>query len=293
MPSGQPRTHRLADLTWPEVDALRDDPGVAVVPLGACEQHGLGMALRTDTTRAEYVADRVAERLAPEVVVTPAIPVGVSEHHMGLPGTLTLTGATLQLVVQELVTSLYRHGWRKVFVLTGHGGNNSAVDVAVTRLRGELLDLHIAWSGVTPLAADVVADAASSPVRGHSCEIETSQAMYVDPTLVREPHLARGSATLDDLDAAGRLSRSHPGIHFPQAYADLSPTGALGDARVADAATGQRIVDTVVDRLCAFLEGLLALPPRGAATTDRDRAADPGESHTTHRTPTETPRETR
>ena len=254
--------HRLADLTWPQVAELRDVAPVALVPLGACEQHGLGMALRTDTTRAEFVADRVAERLAPRIVVTPAIPVGVSEHHMAMPGTLTLTGTTLQLVVRELVTSLYRHGWRKVFVLTGHGGNNSAVDVAVSALRAEFQDLHLAWSGITPLVPDVAADLATSKVRGHSCEIETSQALYVDPTLVQPDRLARGSADQGDLDEAGRLSRSHPGIRFPQSYASLSPTGALGDATTADVEAGERLVETAVDRLCAFLEGLAALPPR-------------------------------
>lgn len=258
---------------------------MALVPLGACEQHGLALALRTDTTRAEYVADRVAERLSPQVVVTPAIPVGVSEHHMGLPGTLTLTGTTLQLVVHELVTSLYRHGWRRVFVLTGHGGNNSALDVAVTRLRGELSDLYIAWSGVTPLATDLVSQATTSTVHGHSCEIETSQAMYVDPTLVQEPLLVRGSAELDDLDAAGRLSRSHPGIHFPQAYADLSRTGALGDGTAADEKTGERIVEAVVDRLCAFLEGFAALPARDGATSPTDPTQiDTPHTQTTWRT---------
>ncbi|MFC0437801.1 creatininase family protein [Kutzneria buriramensis] len=257
-----PRTHRLADLTWPEIDELRPHAPVAIVPLGATEQHGLGMAQRTDTTRAEAVADMVARRMSPQVVVAPAIPVGMSEHHMGFPGTLTLSADTLQRVVADVVTSLHRHGWRRIFVLTGHGGNNSAVDTVVSRLRAELTDTHLAWSGVTPVVSDLVKQHADSPVRGHSCEIETSQAMYVDPDLVLSERLTRGSATLDDLDPAGRLGRSHPGFHFPQAYDVLSPTGNLGNPRLATPELGALLIDTVVDRICGFLTGLIGLPDR-------------------------------
>jgi creatinine amidohydrolase len=270
MPSdsvARPRSHRLADLTWPEIAELRTVAPVAIVPLGACEQHGPGLAQRTDTTRAEVVADLVAAKLSPSVVVTPAIPVGVSEHHMAFPGTLTLTPDTLQQVIRELVTSLHRHGWRRVFVLTGHGGNNATVDVAVTRLRTELPDLHLAWSGITPVVSDVAAELATSRVRGHSCEIETSQALFADPALVLPERLTRGSAELSDLDAAGQLGRSHPGIHFPQAYDALSATGNLGDPRQANPAAGERLVTTAVDRIAAFLEGFIRLPARKTDST--------------------------
>ncbi|EWM18352.1 creatininase family protein [Kutzneria sp. 744] len=260
-----PRTHRLADLTWPEIDELRPHAPVAIVPLGATEQHGLGMAQRTDTARAEAVADMVARRMSPQVVVTPTIPVGMSEHHMAFPGTLTLSPVTLQQIVVELVTSLHRHGWRRIFVLTGHGGNNAAVDVAVSRLRAEFTDTHIAWSGVTPVVSDLVKQNSDSPVRGHACEIETSQALYVDPDLVLPDRLVRGSATLDDLDPAGRLARSHPGIQFPQGYDALSRTGNLGDPRLATAELGALLVDAVVDRVCDFLTGLIGLPDRSPA----------------------------
>lgn len=261
-PSARPRSHRLADLTWPEIRDLRAEAPVAIVPLGACEQHGTGLAQRTDTTRAEVVADLIADRLSPRVVVAPAIPVGVSEHHMGFPGTLSVTADTLGRIIDDLLTSLYRHGWRRMFILTGHGGNNSAIDISVRVLRARYDDLHLAWSGITNVAPDVVARLATSPVRGHSCEIETSQALFADPALVRSDQLTRGSATLDDLDPAGRLSRSHKGIHFPQDYHVLSPTGALGDGRDASSEAGAAVISAVVERIAAFLEDFIALPDR-------------------------------
>jgi len=260
-----PRTPRLADLTWPEVAGLREHAPVAIVPLGACEQHGRGLAQRTDTTRAEVVADLVAERLSPRVVVAPTIPVGVSGHHMAFPGTLTLSPLTLQQVIHDLVSSLYQHGWRKVYVLTGHGGNNATVEVAVTRLRDDLTDLHIAWSGITPVVADLGKSLSGSRIGGHSGEIETAQAMFVDKDLVLAERLTRGSADLDDLGPAGKLSRSHPGIHFPQDYDTLSPAGNLGDGRQATMDIGERLVRTAVERIAEFIAGMIALPPRAHA----------------------------
>ncbi|HEX4221710.1 MAG TPA: creatininase family protein [Pseudonocardiaceae bacterium] len=257
-----PRSLRLADLTWPEVEELRENAPVAIVPLGACEQHGRGLAQRTDTTRAEVVADLVAERLSPQVLIAPTIPVGVSGHHMAFPGTLTLSPITLQNVIYDLVSSLYRHGWRKVYVLTGHGGNNATVEIAVTRLRNDLPDLHIAWSGVTAVVTDLSKELSASRIGGHSGEIETAQAMFVDKDLVLAERLTRGSADLQDLSPAGRLSRSHPGIHFPQDYDTLSPAGNLGDGRQATVDIGERIVRTAVERIAEFIDGMIALPPR-------------------------------
>jgi creatinine amidohydrolase len=129
---------------------------------------------------------------------------------------------------------------------------------------------------VTPVVSDLAAELSESRVRGHSCEIETSQALFADPDLVLTDRLTRGSAALEDLDAAGRLSRSHPGIHFPQSYDALSTTGTLGDGRKASHEAGARLMHTAVDRITAFLEGLIALPDRRPA-------------HHTTRIPLETP----
>jgi creatinine amidohydrolase len=247
-------------MTWPEVAAAPRATAVVIVPLGSCEQHGRGMALQTDTVRAVELAKLVAERLAPRVVITPPVSFGLSEHHMAFPGTITLTPRTLQHIVYEVVHSLYRHGWRKVFILNGHGGNNAVVDAASIELRTDFPDLHLASSGITPLVSDVVAEEGVSELRGHSCEVETSQALYLDPTLVRPDSLVPGTARWADLDEAGRLSRMHPAIHFPQPYDRLDPGGALGDATAASYEFGERQITAALDRLTSFLERFAILP---------------------------------
>jgi creatinine amidohydrolase len=258
--SGSGNRYLLAEMTWPEVAAARDVAPLVIVPLGSCEQHGRGMALQTDTVRAVELAKLVAERMAPSVLVAPETTVGLSEHHMGFPGTITLTPQTLQRVIYEIVQSLYRHGWRKVFLLNGHGGNNAVVDTASIQLRADLPDLHLAYSGITPLVADVIAEAGVSEVHGHSCEVETSQALYLRPALVRSENLVPGTARRADLNPAARLSRMHPAIHFSQPYHQLDPNGALGNPTVATRGFGERQVTAALERLVSFLEQFIALP---------------------------------
>ncbi len=249
---------RLSELTWPEAARTRSAAPLVIVPAGACEQHGPALALSTDTVRAEEVAVRLAQRLAPRALVSPAVPFGVSEHHMAFAGTISLGPLTYQQVVYEVVQSLYRHGWRHVFVLNGHGGNAAAITVALQRLQADYPDLLAAWAGITNVVRDVAKRLASSEITGHSCEIETSQVMALAPSLVRLDRLARGSASRAELGSLGALSRSGFDIQFPQPFHRLSASGALGDATRASEAAGTELIDQVVDRLAAFLNEFIA-----------------------------------
>lgn len=238
----------LARMTWPEVREALSRAPLAIVPTGACEQHGHHMALETDTVRGAEVARLVAERLAPKAVVTPCLNVGVSSHHMGFPGTLALSPVTFQQVLVEVVTSLHAHGWRHVFVLNGHGGNNSATGVAVNRLQSSLPDLKIAWSGITSVVPDLSRELASSDWPAHASEIETSQALYVDPGLVR-------SAVLEESVPPERFTRleTPTGVHAPVPFDRISADGSTGRPSAASTEIGEKLVTAVVDRLAQFL----------------------------------------
>lgn len=239
----------LARMTWPEVAAAQQQAPLAIVPTGACEQHGHHMVLETDAARGAEVATLLAERLAPRAVVTPCLSIGVSAHHMAFPGTLALSPVTFQQVLYEVVESLYRHGWRHVFVLNGHGGNNSATGVAVSRLQADLPDLRIAWSGITSVVPDLGRELASGPGAAHGSEIETSQAMYLDPGLVRPEQLQQQEPP----QRFDRL-RAPVGVHAPTPFHRVSADGTTGRPSAATPEIGEKLVTAVVDRLGRFLE---------------------------------------
>lgn len=244
--------HRLASMTTREAaDAVRESP-VVLLAVGAFEQHGPGLPLDTDLARAEAVCDRVAERLDGAAVVGPAVPVGLSPHHLGFAGTVSLSLATFTALVTEYVDGLHRHGWRKVLVVNGHGGNGPALAAVGQELLRTHPDLEYAWTPLTGLASDVVAGMGVSEVHGHSGEAETAQMLHLAPDSVRTARLAAGTTLLSELDGRARLSR-RAGPAPTAGFDELTPNGVLGDPRRATAEQGHAIVDAIVDRLADLL----------------------------------------
>lgn len=246
--------YRLAEMTTHEAADAAARGTVVLVPAGALEQHGPGMALGTDLVRAEAVVERVAERLTGRVVVGPSVPVGVSPHHMAFPGTITLTTTTFAAVVREYVTSLHRHGWTRFLVVTGHGGNNAALTTVAQDLLVSHPGVQLAWSPLTSLAGDAVAALDPSPVHGHSGEAETAQMLHLAPHLVHTDRLEPGTRTPDQLDDVSRAARHHAQPTLTLPYDRLSANGVLGDPRRATAEGGAAIVTAIVDRITTFLE---------------------------------------
>jgi creatinine amidohydrolase len=252
------RPHHLADMTTAEAAQAAAAGTVALLPAGALEQHGPAMALATDLVRAEAVAAEVADQLAGRVVVGPSIPVGVSPHHLAFAGTVSLSTATFAAVVREYAVSLHRHGWRKVLVVTGHGGNNAALTTVAQDFLATHPDLEFAWTPLTSLAKDEVAALEPPEVHGHCGEAETSQMLHLAPHLVRTDELAPGTTSLDQLDDLGRVARTHgqPTLTLP--YDRLSANGVLGDPRRATADDGAAIAKAIVTRISTFIEDWLA-----------------------------------
>jgi creatinine amidohydrolase len=113
---------RISDMNWMQVEEnLRSDDR-AVLPLGSTEQNAW-LSLSTDSILAERVSMEAAEPLG--VPVFPALAYGITPAFMAYPGTLTLRMETYLRVVGDLLDSLARHGFRRIVLVNGHGGNRS------------------------------------------------------------------------------------------------------------------------------------------------------------------------
>jgi creatinine amidohydrolase len=119
---------RIRDCNWPMIEAYlaRDDR--AVLPLGSTEQHAF-LSLAVDALLSEQVGVDAAEPLG--VPVFPALPYGLSPYFMGYPGTVTLRVETYVQVVRDVLDSLAHHGFRRILVVNGHGGNQPAASLAI------------------------------------------------------------------------------------------------------------------------------------------------------------------
>jgi creatinine amidohydrolase len=201
-----------------------------IIPLAAVEQHLEHLALEHDWRSVSLVARAVAERLRPRVLVAEALMAGISEHHMRHPGTLSLRPGTFLTVLDDLVDSVVRAGFKQILVLNGHGGNIAACQGAWDQsLRRHQVNLQFLsyWDVLTEAdARELLRSGHRLPedLPGHAQEFETSFA------LAHFPENVRLAACKDQPD----------------------PTPALASAQ-----TGAAFLERIVERVTAFLHEMM------------------------------------
>ena len=242
-------------LTSPEIAALDREHTVVILPIGSVEQHGNHMPLGTDSMLAEAVAGAAA-RAADGVVVLPSPGYGFSAHHMRFPGSVTLRAETLMAVCEDIVGSVVQHGFRRILVVNGHGGNAGIIDVLASTLgHRHYGNARIACLTYFTLAQKQIAELRQSAAggMGHACEFETSLLLHLHPELVRmeraeTTYPAPGSDYLStDLIGAQAVRVYHD-------FGDLSPTGTLGDPSLASGEAGAAFFNASVAALDAFID---------------------------------------
>jgi creatinine amidohydrolase len=117
-------------LTDPEVEAL-DRKLPVILPVGLIEAHGAHLESGFDTFSAEYFARRLCEETG--AILLPTIPYGFADTNWEYTSTLGVKAETLGLVIADLCTMLCHHGFKKIIVLSGHGGNGTGVTLGFQR----------------------------------------------------------------------------------------------------------------------------------------------------------------
>jgi mycofactocin system creatininase family protein len=221
----------LAQAQWPAVE--RAARRLLVVPVGSLEQHGPHLPLDTDTRIAVAVA-RQACAGRPGVALGPALPVGASGEHAAFPGTLSIGAEALTTCLIELGRHASLH-WPALLLVNGHGGNLTAVEAAVGRLRYEDRAC-LAWHAALP-GGDA-----------HAGRSETSLMLALAPAAVRLPAAERGDVR--PLEQILPLLRE-AGVRA------VSANGVLGDPAGASAAEGERLLVQLVTGLNVAMDQFL------------------------------------
>lgn len=132
---------RLEDLNWMDVERYLQTDDRLIIVLGSCEQHGY-LSLLTDVKIPLALADAASEQTG--VLVAPPLNFGSSPYFLAYPGTLSLRITTLLDLVEDLLRSAYQHGFRRILLLNGHGGNDGARG-RLYEVANQLPNLRLAW----------------------------------------------------------------------------------------------------------------------------------------------------
>ena len=149
-----------AHMTGPELRLLAGRPhAMAILPLGATEQHGPHLPVSTDTESAYAISIEAARSIGSDlpVVVLPGLWLGMSENMNPFGGAISVDFATLRGIIASIVRSLKAAGFSRLLIVNGHGGNMNPLAVIIRELAPELA---FPIGAATPwlLAADRLAE---------------------------------------------------------------------------------------------------------------------------------------
>jgi len=240
------------DFPAPEYDTIDADRTIALLPIAAVEQHGPHLPVGVDTILCEGVCKAGAEKAAADVavVVAPTLWCGMAEHHMAFGGTFTFDIPTYRAVLLAFLRSIERHGFQRVFIVNGHGGNIAALNAFLPDFARET-SLKIRCTTYFELAASDLAPVLEDQTKvHHACEVETSLMMVLAPDTVKHDRLPEafggvaGSSTPDAWYAQPARFRS---------FKELTASGVNGDARRASREKGEKLLAVCADGLADTL----------------------------------------
>jgi creatinine amidohydrolase len=228
-----------SESTSEEIGGAAADGLVAVLPVGAVEQHGPHLPTGTDALLAEHAARAACSRTGDMLLPTLSLGCSLGHTHRW-PGTLSLTPATLTLVVLELGRWVHASGFRRLLLVNAHATNGPPCQSALLQLRYELPDLLVRFVSVFDLTPEIAARYRSDADDFHANEAETSLVLHVAPQQVR-------------IDRAVDEEDRTPGRIWQYAMPAVSRSGVVGAPSRAEVGSGESLLELVVTALEAIL----------------------------------------
>ena len=252
----QASAFKWANMSWQAIEERLKKVDIALLPVGAIEQHGPHLPVDIDAFDAEFLANQVARTCSePQPFVLPLVPYGVSYHHDDFAGTISLRNETMAGLIYDIGMSLARQGIRKLIMINGHGDNAPTLNYAAQMINR---DSGIFVAVDTGETSDADLEALFETFNDvHAGEIETSTTMAARPAVVDLTKAEDQSL----LFASRYLNfSSKNGIPWYVHTQQLSPDGTMGNPLLADAEKGRRAWEIMIAHLVALVEEVRSVP---------------------------------
>lgn len=258
-----------ADLTSRQFMQLRDAPDigqlVAVLPVGATEQHGPHLPLSVDSDLVDAIVTHALPQLPADlpVLVLPTQRVGKSNEHGRFPGTLTLSAETLTRLWTDIGDGVAASGVRKLLIFNAHGGQVGMMDIVARDLRArhDLIVYSSNWYDL-PIPDAVMAPfgAAERRFGVHAGDMETSMMLALHPDRVDMAQAQHFISTSQARASAFPILGNGRSARLAWQMQDINTAGASGNAAAASAEKGQALVTAAAGQLALLLAELSRLP---------------------------------
>ncbi|SDJ58037.1 creatininase family protein [Variovorax sp. OV700] len=253
-----------SQLTTRDFAALDVAATVAVLPLGATEQHGPHLPLGVDTVLADGIVAAALPLLPAElpVLFLPTQQIGLSPEHARFAGTLTLSAETLIRMWNEIGAGVARAGVKKLVLFNAHGGHVGAMDIVARELRAAhgLIVYSVSWFNLPLGDAGAQFGADEHRFGVHAGDIETSMMLALAPQQVRMGEAKNFRSTSQQRAADYAILGNGKSAKLGWAMEDYNPQGAAGNAAAATAPRGQAVIDVAAEQLALLLAEVSRLP---------------------------------
>jgi len=253
-----------SQLTTRDFAALDVAATVAVLPLGATEQHGPHLPLGVDTVLADGIVAASLPLLPAglPVLFLPTQQIGLSPEHARFLGTLTLSAETVIRMWKEIGAGVARTGVKKLVLFNAHGGHVGAMDIVARELRAEhgLIVYSVSWFNLPLGAAGAQFGADEHRFGVHAGDIETSMMLALAPQQVRMGEAKNFRSTSEQRAADYAILGNGKSAKLGWAMEDYNAQGAAGNAAAATAVKGQSVIDAAAQQLALLLAEVSQLP---------------------------------
>lgn len=264
-----PPSRYWVDLTTADFATLDRSRLIALLPLGATEQHGPHLPLSVDSRICAALVKRLVDGLAADIplAVLPMLHFGVSPEHGDFPGTITLSAETMIATLMDVGRSIAASGLRKVVLLNAHGGHPPVLDIVAQKLRREAGLLVFPLNAYRYWQAGRHFPPGEAAYGIHAGAVETSIMLALAPESVRRDAIGSFGSLAAEMAGEYRYLRPYGRIaSFGWQAQDLNPAGAVGDAGLADSAKGEALLAEAAETLTEIVAEIDRLP----ATTLKD-----------------------
>lgn len=240
----------------PDLDPSKRTEWIAVLPLGAHEQHGPHLPFETDSLIAEGLVERLIAAKPASLPATflPVERVGYSIEHMDVPGTRSLSFDEAVFRWLGIAEALSQQGIRKFVMLNAHGGNSPLMTIAATeaRVRFNMLAVATSWTRFGQPEGWIAPEEKAIDI--HGGDIETSVMLALYPDQVDMAKAATFSSRQSEFSRTFRHLRAYGPHAFGWKMADLNPIGVAGNAAAATAERGEQLIAHAVRGILELLD---------------------------------------